>query len=74
MQPGRVYRHEDFYRNDETGNPEPKYLVILAALPSGDFVAKTVNKQVALAPRNPTVLPRTPFPELFPLKSRAPHA
>jgi hypothetical protein len=36
MQPGNIYRHEEFYRSNETGNREPKYLILLATLPSGD--------------------------------------
>jgi hypothetical protein len=69
VQPGHVYRHDDFYRNDETGKTEPKYLVIFAALPPGDFVARLLTAGRTGAP-NPTVLPRTPLLELS-LKSCA---
>jgi hypothetical protein len=36
VQSGDIYRHEAFYRSAETGRLEPKYLVLLAALASGD--------------------------------------
>ena len=37
MQPGEIYRHEAFYRNEETDSFEPKYLVILATPETDDI-------------------------------------
>jgi hypothetical protein len=65
VQPGHVYRHEDFYRNDETGKPEPKYLVILAALPSGDFVARLLTSRPHGRPETPPCYHGHPYPGFY---------
>jgi hypothetical protein len=53
MKPGNIYRHEDFYRSNETGNREPKYLVLLAILPSGDLVARLLTSRPHGRPETP---------------------
>lgn len=45
MHPGEIYRHDAFYRDPETGTLEPKYLVLLATLPSDDLVARLLTSR-----------------------------
>ena len=65
MQPGHVYRHEAFYRNDETGKPEPKYLVVLATLPSGDLVARLLTSRAHGRPEIPPCYHGRPYSSYY---------
>jgi hypothetical protein len=65
VQPGHVYRHEDFYRNNETGKPEPKYLVVLATLASGDFVARLLTSRAHGRPETPPCYHGRPYSSFY---------
>jgi hypothetical protein len=65
MQPGGIYRHEDFYRSAETGNREPKYLVLLATLPSGDLVARLLTSRPHGRPETPPCHHGHPYPSFY---------
>ena len=65
MQPGDIYRHEDFYRSSETGNREPKYLVLLARLPSGDLVSRLLTSRPHGRPETPPCHHGHPYSSFF---------
>jgi hypothetical protein len=65
VQPGELYRHEAFYRSAETGRLEPKYLVILATLPSGDLVARLLTSRAHGRPEQPPCFHGRPYPSFF---------
>jgi hypothetical protein len=65
MQPGEVYRHDIFYRNAETGQLEPKYLVLLATLPSGDLVARLLTSRPHGRPEQPPCFHGRPYSSFF---------
>jgi len=49
MQPGQIYRHEDFYFSAETGRYVPKYFAVLALTPGGDVVARLLTSRARAA-------------------------
>lgn len=65
MQPGELYRHDAFYRSPETGRLEPKYLVLLAALPSGDLVARLLTSRPHGRPEQPPCFHGRPYSSFF---------
>ena len=42
---GEVWKHLDFYTDGETGEPLPKYLLILAIRPDGDIVHRLLTSR-----------------------------
>ena len=65
MQSGALYRHEAFYRSNETGQPEAKYLVVLAILPSGDFVARLLTSRQHARPEKPVCFHGRPYASYY---------
>lgn len=65
MQPGEIYRHDAFYRSAETGQLEPKYLVLLATLPSGDLVARLLTSRPHGRPEQPPCFHGRPYSSFF---------
>jgi hypothetical protein len=65
VKPGELYRHEAFYRSAETGRLEPKYLVILATLPSGDLVARLLTSRAHGRPEQPPCFHGRPYSSFF---------
>jgi hypothetical protein len=65
VQIGEIYRHEAFYRNAETGEFEAKYLVLLATLPSGDFVARLLTSRQHGRPEQPACFHGNPYPSYY---------
>jgi len=65
VQPGEVYRHENFYRNDETGEFEPKYLALLGTLPSGDLVARLLTSRAHGRPETPPCYHGHPYASFY---------
>jgi hypothetical protein len=65
MQPGEIYRHDAFYRTAETGQLEPKYLVLLATLPSGDLVARLLTSRPHGRPEQPPCFHGRPYSSFF---------
>jgi len=62
---GAIYRHEAFYRNAESGRLEPKYLVLLAALPSEDLVARLPTSRSHGRPEDPPCFHGRPYPSFY---------
>jgi hypothetical protein len=65
VQIGEIYRHEAFYRNAETGELEAKFLVLLATLPSGDFVARLLTSRQHGRPEKPPCFHGNPYPSYY---------
>ncbi len=65
MQSGDIYRHEAFYRSAETGRLEPKYLVLLAALASGDWVARLLTSRPHGRPEQPPCFHGRPYSSFY---------
>jgi hypothetical protein len=65
VQPGELYRHEAFYRNAETGRLEPKYLAVLATLPSGDLVARLLTSRPHGRPEKPSCYHGRPYASFY---------
>lgn len=65
MQPGDICRHERFYRNPETGELEPKYLLCLARTPAGDFVARLLTSRAYGRPERPPCYHGYPYPGFY---------
>ena len=61
MEPGDIFRHVSFYRNSKTGALEPKYLLILATLPSDDIVARLLTSRPHGRPENPRCFHGYPY-------------
>jgi hypothetical protein len=65
LQPGEVYRHEAFYLNDQTGELETKYFLVLATLPEGDVVARLLTSRQHGRPENPTCFHGHPYSSFY---------
>lgn len=65
MQPGEIYRHDAFYRSQETGLLEPKYFVLLARLPSDDLVARLLTSRPHGRPEQPPCFHGRPYSGFF---------
>jgi hypothetical protein len=62
---GAIYRHEAFYRSAESGRLEPKYLVLLATLPSDDLVARLLTSRSYGRPEDPPCFHGRPYPSFY---------
>lgn len=77
MASGAIYRHEAFYRSAESGRLEPKFLVLLAVLPSKDLVARLLTSRFHGRPENPPCFHGRPYPSFYidilggPLRARS---
>lgn len=60
-----MYRHEAFYLNRETGEFEAKYLLLLAALPEGDLVARLLTSRQHGRPENPACFHGHPYSSFY---------
>lgn len=65
MQPGEIYRHEAFYRSLQSGALEPKYLVLLATLPSGDLVSRLLTSRPHGRPETPRCFHGRPYASFY---------
>lgn len=61
MRSGEIYRHEAFYLNAETGELEPKYLLLLATLSSDDLVARLLTSRQHGRRENPPCFHGHPY-------------
>jgi len=62
---GAIYRHEAFYRSAETGRLEPKFLVLLATLPSNDLVARLLTSRSHGRPETPNCYQGRPYASFY---------
>ena len=65
MVPGRIFRHERFYLDHETGLLKPKYLLVLAIDASGDCTARLLTSRAHARPERPRCFHGTPYPGYF---------
>jgi hypothetical protein len=63
--PGRIYRHEQFYLDRDTGLLKTKYFLVLAVEASGDFVARLLTSRAYGRPEDPPCFHGTPYPGFF---------
>jgi hypothetical protein len=63
--PGRIFRHERFYLDRETGLLKPKYFLILAVEASGDCIARLLTSRAHVRPREPRCFHGMPYPGYF---------
>lgn len=65
MNPGEIHRHAAFYRNSETGELEPKFLVALARTPGNDIVARLLTSRPHARPEEPRCYHGLPYPGYY---------
>jgi hypothetical protein len=65
MVPGRIYRHERFYLDRETGLLKPKYFLVLAVAASGDCIARLLTSRAHARPEQPRCFHGMPYPGYF---------
>ncbi len=65
MQPGQLYRHDQFYLSAETGRYETKYFVVLAFTPAGDVVARLLTSRAHGRPEQPPCYHGDPYPGFY---------
>lgn len=65
MAPGRVFRHEQFYLDRETGLLKPKYFLVLAVDSSGDCVARLLTSRAHGRREDPPCFHGAPYPGYF---------
>jgi hypothetical protein len=62
---GQIFHHADFYLSRETGEWEPKYLVVLARTPGDDIVARLLTSRAHGRPENPPCYHGDPYPGFY---------
>ena len=62
--PGEIFRHGSFYL-DEQSRWLPKYLVLLAASPAGDWIFRLLTSRQRDRPRDPPCFHGDPFPGFY---------
>ncbi|MFO1428928.1 MAG: hypothetical protein U1F76_02125 [Candidatus Competibacteraceae bacterium] len=64
LAPGRIYRHDRFYK-DENGKWQIKYLLVLTTSPDGDVVFRLLTSRAHGRPENPRCYLGYPYPGFF---------
>jgi hypothetical protein len=65
MRPGCIYHHRRFYVDRETGEFRGKYMLVLAATPGGDWVARLLTSRQHGRPEKPPCYHGDPYPGFF---------
>lgn len=65
MVPGRIFRHEQFYLDRETGLLKHKHFLVLTVQPSGDCVARLLTSRAHGRPEDPPCFHGRPYPGFF---------
>ncbi len=65
MRTGEIYRDIRFYVDRETGELRSKYLLLLTATRSGDWVARLLTSRENGRPRNPPCYHGSPYPGFY---------
>jgi hypothetical protein len=65
VHPGEIYYHERFYRDAESGELKPKYIVLLARGPGGDWIARLLTSRASLRTENPPCDHSDPYPGYY---------
>lgn len=65
MVPGRIFRHERFYLDRETGLLKPKYFLVLAIDASDDCIARLLTSRAHARPEKPRCFHGMPYPGYF---------
>jgi hypothetical protein len=65
MESGAVYRHDRFYLDRETGELRAKFLLFLAPMRGGDWVARLLTSRENMRPRVPPCFLGDPYPGYY---------
>lgn len=65
MQCGEICRHERFYRDQQTGEMRPKYLVILTCPEGRDVIARLLTSRAHGRPERPECFHGNPYPGYY---------
>lgn len=65
MRPGDIYRHDCFYRDEETGELLPKYLLVLAVPEGDDIVTRLLTSRAHGRPETPPCYHGRPYGGYF---------
>lgn len=65
MDSGEIYRHDRFYSDRDTGAYRAKYLLFLAQMRGGDWVARLLTSRENMRPRDPRCSHADPYPGYF---------
>lgn len=65
VQPGEVYRHDDFYADTTSGELLSKYLLILAVNQAGDVVFRLLTSRQHGRPEQPPCFHGMPYPSFY---------
>ena len=65
MRSGEIFKHEAFYRDAESGERLPKYLVVLARTPADDIVARLLTSRAHGRPESPLCFHGAPYPSFY---------
>lgn len=64
VEPGQIYRHEQYYKDSE-GGLRPKYLLILAKSLGDDLVVRLLTSRQHGRPRTPPCYHDDPYPGFY---------
>ena len=65
MRPGEIHHHGRFYLDTATGEIRGKFLLVLAALPGDDLVARLLTSRPHGRPTAPPCFHGDPYPSYF---------
>jgi hypothetical protein len=65
VQPGDIFCHDRFYRDEETGELLPKYLLVLAVPTGDDIVARLLTSRAHGRPETPPCYHGRPYGGYF---------
>jgi hypothetical protein len=65
VSPGEIHYERSFYVDPDTGEYRGKYILILAKLPGGDFVARLLTSRQHGRPKNPPCYHGDPYPGFY---------
>jgi len=62
---GEVWKHSEFYCDKDTGEPLPKYLLIIGAEATGDIIYKLLTSRPNGRPCDPACYHGLPYPSYY---------
>lgn len=65
MRPGEIYRHDGFYAAPQSGELEPKYVLVLAVMRGGDIVYRLLTSRQHGRPEVPPCFHGDPYPGFY---------
>lgn len=65
IEPGQIYCHNRFYKNNKTGEWQRKYLLVLAFSPGGDIVFRLLTSRVCGRSATPRCCKDAPYHSFY---------